>query len=169
MQPPNPRAQFESWWRANEARFRGFARHYAGGDEGIAEDATQEAGHYIWGRWADYGPTPADPVAFQILRHRVIDQLRRRGGFVAGPEAVAAEPAGGSDAGEDLAVQEALRDQEACLDGLPETPAQPMRTVHVLHQAGLSDREVAAQLSIPYSRARRLHDSSGLPERPPLP
>lgn len=31
-----------------------------------------------------------------------------------------------------------------------------MRTVHLLHQAGQNDRQIAARLNIPYSRARRL-------------
>jgi DNA-directed RNA polymerase specialized sigma24 family protein len=155
MHPPNPQAQFESWWSANRDRFLPFARRQAGGDADVAEDALQEAGQYIWRRWADYQPGPDDPVVRQIVRHRVIDQLRRRGGL-AFPGAEIVEPVENKPADEELALQEALRDHQACVDELPNTAGQPMRDVHLLHQAGQNDREIAAQLGIPYSRARRL-------------
>ncbi len=155
MQPSNPRAQFESWWGANSDHFVTFARRQAGGDLGVAEDATQEAGQYIWKRWADYQPCPADAVVYQILRHRVVDQLRKRGGLAfPGDETGEGSRDEAPDVG--LALQEALQDHRACVDELPDTPAQPMRAVHLLHQAGQNDRAIASQLSIPYSRARRL-------------
>ncbi len=154
MQPPNPQTQFESWWGANRNRFLPFARRQAGGDAGVAEDALQETGQYIWRRWADYQPAPDDAVVRQIVRHRVIDQLRRRAGL-AFPGAEVVEPTQDMAADEELAVQEALQDHQACVDDLPDTAEQPMRAVHLLHQAGQNDREIAAQLSIPYSRARR--------------
>jgi DNA-directed RNA polymerase specialized sigma24 family protein len=155
LQPPNPQAQFENWWRPNEARFLAFARRQAGGDVGVAEDAIQETVRYIWGRWTDYQPGPDDPIVFQVIRHRVIDQLRRRGGFAV-PGAEAGEPARGASPDEELALVEALQDHQTCVGELPDTPTQPMRTVHLLHTTGRNDRQIAAQLGIPYSRARRL-------------
>jgi DNA-directed RNA polymerase specialized sigma24 family protein len=164
MQPPNPQAQFETWWGANRNRFLPFARRQASGDADVAEDALQEAGQYIWRRWADYQPGPDDPVVRQIIRHRVIDQLRRRAGLTfSGAEVV--EPTQERTADEELALQEALQDHQACVDELPDTAALPMRAVHLLHQAGQNDREIAAQLSIPYSRARRLRRQANVAVR----
>jgi RNA polymerase sigma factor (sigma-70 family) len=163
MQPPNAQ-EFESWWRPNQARFLAFARRQAGGDSGVAEDALQETGRYIWGRWADYQPGPDDPVAFQIIRHRVIDQLRRRAGLTfTGAET--AEPTQDDPPDQELALQEALQDHQACVQELPDSAQQPMRAVHLLHQAGQSDRQIAEQLNIPYSRARRLRMQANLAVR----
>jgi DNA-directed RNA polymerase specialized sigma24 family protein len=155
MQPPNPQADFENWWGANRDRFLPFARRQAGGDVGVAEDALQETGLYISRRWADYQPGPGDPFVRQILRHRVIDQIRRRGGLEF-PGAEPVEPSREEPPDESLAVREALQDHQACVDELTETAAEPMRTVHVLHQAGRNDRQIAAHLSLPYTRVRRL-------------
>jgi DNA-directed RNA polymerase specialized sigma24 family protein len=155
MQPPNPQAQFESWWGTNRERFLAFAHRQAGGDIGVAEDAIQETGQYIWKRWGDYQPSPGDPIVLQILRHRLIDQLRKRGGLTFPGEEIR-EPPSKETPDEGLALQEALQDHQACVNELPDTPTQPIRAVHLLHQAGESDREIASQLNIPYSRARRL-------------
>jgi DNA-directed RNA polymerase specialized sigma24 family protein len=120
MQPPNPQAQFDSWWRPNEARFLAYARRQAGGDLTVAEDATQETGRYIWGRWADYQPGPGDAIVFTILRSRVIDQLRRRGGLVfSGAETLEATQEESPD--EEVALRETLRDHQACVDELPDS------------------------------------------------
>jgi DNA-directed RNA polymerase specialized sigma24 family protein len=155
MQPPSPQAQFENWWGPNRDRFLAYARRQAGGDDGVAEDAIQTTGLYIWGRWADYQPGPNDPVVFRIIRSRVIDQLRRRGGLTF-PGAEAVEPAAEWSPEEELDLQEALHDHQACVEELPDTPERPMRRAYLLHQAGQNDREVAAELNIPYARARRL-------------
>jgi DNA-directed RNA polymerase specialized sigma24 family protein len=168
MQPPSPQAQFESWWGANRDRFLPFARHQAGGDAGVAEDALQEAGLYIFRRWADYQPGPDDPVVRQIIRHRVIDQLRRRGGL-AFPGADLVEPTQERAADEELAVQEALQDHQACVDELSDTAAQPMRAVHLLHQAGRNDRAIADSLlpSAPVEDAGE-RDGADVPDSPNL-
>jgi DNA-directed RNA polymerase specialized sigma24 family protein len=101
---------------------------------------------------------------FRIIRHRVIDQLRRWAGLTfPGTEPVCPAPDEPPD--EELALQEALDDHQACVGELPDTPAQPMRAVHLLHQAGLNDRRISARLKIPYSRARRLRMQANLAVR----
>src|SRR5262249_52296102 len=66
---------------------------------------------------------------------------------------------------EKLALQEALHDHQACVEALPDTPGQPMQAVHWLHQAGGSDRQISAELNIPYARARRLRMQANLAVR----
>jgi DNA-directed RNA polymerase specialized sigma24 family protein len=103
----------------------------------------------------------------EIIRHRVIDQLRRRGGLAfPGTDPVQPTPEAAPD--EELALEEALEDHQACVDELSDTPEQPMRTVHLLHQAGQNDREIAEQLDIPYSRARRLRMQANVAVRTSL-
>jgi DNA-directed RNA polymerase specialized sigma24 family protein len=167
MQPPNPQVQFEDWWRPNAAASSPLLAAGAGGDSGVAGDALQETGRYIWRRWADYQPAPSDTIAFRIIGHRVIDQLRSRAGLTF-PTAETAEPMEDDEPEDELALQEALQEHQACVEELPDPPEQPMRAVHLLHQAGQSDRQIAAALRLPYTRARRLRMQANLAVRTSL-
>jgi DNA-directed RNA polymerase specialized sigma24 family protein len=149
-------AEFEAWWVPNEPRYFGHALRYAGGDAGVARDALQAAGAYLWKRWQDYRPAPPCPVVFRIISHRVIDELRRRSGLLfPGPDAPEA-PAGSPGPDLDPEQREVLANQRSCEESLPDSGSQPMRSVYELHKAGLEYTEIARRLGIPYPRARRL-------------
>jgi hypothetical protein len=128
----------------------------------VAEDALQVTGLDISRHWGPDQPIPGDVVVRVRLRWRVRDQLRRRGDLVFRNGEALEQAVNGSGKNhpatpeDETVLREALQNHQACVAGLPDSPEEPVRTVHLRSQAGQNDREIAAQLHIPYSRARRL-------------
>ncbi len=127
--------------------------------------ATRPVGISAWGRmpFRKRGSTFGDagPITSLVLTIRLCVRLSDTGSSTSSesalvspfPAPILSSRQQRSRPTRDWLSRRALQDHQACVEELPDTPAQPTRTVHLLHQAGQNDRQIAEQLNIPYSRA----------------
>jgi RNA polymerase sigma-70 factor (ECF subfamily) len=115
----------------------------------VAEDVLQESFVAIWERAADYDPVRGSVMSWlaTIVRHRAIDQLRRRAHRAEdrseGEEALLGLVAGAADSADRGAELGALR---RCLG---ELEAEPRRAVLLAYAYGFTHEELAAKLGTP--------------------
>lgn len=115
----------------------------------LAEDVLQESFAAVWERASDYDPVRGSVMSWlvTIVRHRAIDQLRRRAHRAedsgAGDEALLALAAGAADSADRGAGLAAL---QRCLGQLE---AQPRQAVLLAYAFGLTHEELARRLATP--------------------
>jgi RNA polymerase sigma-70 factor, ECF subfamily len=115
----------------------------------LAEEALQESFIAVWQRARSFDPEKGEPMTWliAILRHRAIDQLRRRAARVEGQgqsEAALLTMAAGEDSRADRGAE--LGALERCLE-LLEPPAR--QAVMLAYAYGFTHAELAARLPAP--------------------
>lgn len=124
-------------------------------EPGLAEDAVQEAFLAVWRRAPSYDPARGSVCSWllTIVRHRAIDDLRRRGAerwVVAGGAAVA-EASDGSDTHALACRRAEARVVRAALGRLP---AAQRGSLALAYEAGYSHAQIACAQGVPPSTVK---------------
>ncbi len=116
------------------------------GDRGAAEDVQQQVFLQAWQRGAEYDPRRASPATWLMMlaRSRAIDHLRRRVPKPHDPQTATRLAGGGGDAG---LVE--LHDAWWLAATLGELPDEEAEVLRLRFGDGLTQSEIAVQLSVP--------------------
>lgn len=134
-------------------RYGGAAYSLAGsilGDWMSAEEVTQDAFLRVWRAASAYQPTKAAFATWlmAIVRHRAIDELRRRG-LPAGVEPPISLENPASVEGQGISVEESVLRGLRMRTALSRLPDDQRRVILLSYFLGLTQREIAERLDAP--------------------
>lgn len=149
MQERNPHA-FELVYERHAAAALGLARRMVG-EQGLAEDVTQETFVSVWRGCANYRPERGSVRTWVlgITRNRAIDALRRRSSQER--LRLAAEAGTDRSPAREPTASEAVRHDEAhaVRAAIEDLPDEQRRTIELSFFTGLTQVEIAGALDLP--------------------